>query len=247
VTDTRALGTTGVIPYNEPACAPNGDLVFTPWPDRDPTVAAGEHYRWEMELSWARDDGTVILRSGIAGTERTRFVGSDGPRRWGRSMVFAVAPTGVWYGSADDYELEHVDWTGRITRVARWAGPRLAVTREHENRYLDSYLARYDEPEERRRFERERWPGMRDALPERLPAYEAILPLSDGSVWVTTHTWLAERQELHLLDADGAWINRLTIPAGSSLLDAGPDWVLLLERGEFDEHSVAVYELAAGG
>ena len=247
VTDTRALGATGVIPYNEPACTPDDDLVFTPWPDRDPTVAAGEHYRWEMELSWARDDSTVILRSGIPGTERTRFARSDGPRRWGRSMVFAVVPTGVWYGSADDYELEHVDWTGRITRVARWAGPRLAVTREHENRYVDSYLARYDEPEERRRFERERWPGMRDALPERFPAYEALLPLSDGSAWVVTHTWLAESRELHLLDADGAWISRLTIPAGTSLLDAGPDWVLLLERGEFDEHSVAVYELAAGG
>ena len=59
-------------------------------------------------------DGTVMLRSGIQGTERTRFVGSDGPRRWGRSMVFAVAPTGVWYGSADDYELEHVDWSTRV-------------------------------------------------------------------------------------------------------------------------------------
>ena len=30
-------------------------------------------------------------------------------------MVFAVAPTGVWYGSADDYELEHMAWTGSVT------------------------------------------------------------------------------------------------------------------------------------
>lgn len=200
-----------------------------------------------MELSWARGDSKVTLRSGIPGTQRTRFSRSDGPRTWGRSMVFAVAPTGVWYGSANDYELEHVDWTGRVTRVARWAGPDLTVTREHENRYLNAYLARYDEPGERRRFERDRWPGIRDGLPERFPAYEAFLSLPDGSVWVTTHTWRAARKELHLLDADGVWIRRLTIPAGSSLLDAGPDWVLLLERGEFDDHSVALYELVEGG
>ena len=247
VTDTRALNVDGVNPYNEPACTPDGDLVFTPWPESDLTVAAGEHHRWQMELSWARGGDQVTLRSGIPGTERTRYANSDGPRTWGRTMVFAVVPTGVWYGSADDYEVEHVDWTGRVTRIARWGGQDLTVTRERLDRYREAWLARYDDPAERRRFERERWPDIRDGLPEQFPAYEALLTLPDGSMWITTYGWRSPEQELHLLDADGVWIRRLTMPAGSTVLDAGPDWVLLGERGELDVPIVAVYRLVESG
>ena len=248
VTSTQPLATIGVNPYNEPACSPDGALVFKPWPDvqGDLAIAAGVHYRWTATLNRAGDDEVVTLRSGIPGAERTRLALGGRPRMWGRKMAFAITATGVWLGSADDYELEHVDWTGRTTRIARWAGPDLEVTREHLDRYRDSRLANYDDPADRRRFERESWPDIRDALPERFPAYDALLPLPDGSVWVTPHTWLARDDELHLLDKDGAWIRRLAIPVGSTVLDAGPDWVLLLQRGDLDEQSVAVYEARPG-
>ena len=248
VIDTRALAETGVNPYSSPACSPKGDLVFVGWPgsewDSRPATV-GEVYRWEMAVSWEGDDGVVTLAQGIPGTERRTYGGGSGPLTWGKSLAFAATGTGVWYGSADDYELVHVDWTGRITRVARWVGPDLEVTGEHLERYLSAYLARYDTPAERRRFERESWPEIRDDLPERFPAYESdgLLALPDGSVWVTTHGWRAPRRELHLLGPDGTWVRRLTIPPRSNLLDAGLDWVLLLERGELDEQSVAVYEL----
>ena len=243
VADTRTLAAAGVNPYQDLACSPGGDLVFQPWPKviLDRTVAAGEHYRWEMALNRAADDGVVTLSSGIPGAERTNLSRGSRPRMWGRKMVFAVAPTGVWFGSSDDYELEHVDWSGQVTGVARWAGPELEVTREHLDRHRDALLARYDDPAERRRFERESWPDIRDGLPERFPAYDALVPLPDGSVWVTSHPWLG-RNELHLLNPDGVWLRRLTIPVGSTVFDAGPDWVLLLQRGELDEQSVAVYE-----
>ena len=247
VTNTRALNAAGINAYQEPVCTPDGDLVFRPWPDSDLTVAAGEHHRWEMELSWARGDSVVTLRSGIPGTERTRYGNSDGPRTWGRTMVFAVTPTGVWYGSADHYELEHLDWTGGVTRIAQWSGPDLRVTRERLDKFRDAYLARYDTPEDRRRFERDSWPGIRDGLPERFPAYEALLPLLDGSVWITTFAWRSPEKELHLLDADGVWVRRVTMPAGSTVLDAGPDWVLLGQRGELDVPTVALYRLVEGG
>ena len=252
VIDTRALAGTGVQPYGSPACSPTGHLVFVGWPgselDSRP-AGVGEIYRWEMAVSWERDDGVVTLAEGIPGTERRTYGGGSGPLTWGKSLAFAATGTGVWYGSADDYELVHVDWTGRTTLVARWSGPDLEVTGEHLDRYLSTYLDRYDTPAERRRFERERWPGIRDDLPERFPAYESdgLLALPDGSVWVTTHMWRAPRKELHLLDPNGMWVRRLTIPARSNLLDAGLDWVLLLERGEFDEQSVAVYELVERG
>ena len=216
VIDTRALAGTGVQPYGSPTCSPDGDLVFVGWPDSEWDVlqraAVGETYRWEMAVSWERDDDVVTLAEGIPGTERRRYGGGSGPATWGRSLAFAVAPTGVWYGSADDYALEHVDWSGHITRIARWAGPDLEVTSAHLDRYLSAYLARYDTPAERRSFERERWPGIRDDLPDRFPAYESggLLALPDGSVWVTTYTRWAPQKELNLLDPDGLWVRRAT-------------------------------------
>ena len=247
VLDTRPLNAIGVNPYGDLACSPDGDLIFAPWPESYPRVAPGEHHRWQMTLIRARGDNRDTLRSGIPGTERTRLETGERPRIWGRTMVFAVAPTGVWYGSADDYEIEHVDRTGRVTRIARWAGPDLTVTRERVDLFRDAWLARYEDAERRRRFEKESWPGIRDGLPDRFPAYEALLPLEDGSVWVKTHGWRAPDTEQHLLGPDGTWIQRLTMPSGSTLLDAGRDWVLLRRRGELDEHIVAVYQLVESG
>ena len=251
VVDTRTLRPVGGPgPYGAPACSPGGGLVFADWPESEPE-AVGE-FRWEMSLSWARDDGVATLRSGIPGRELYYHGGGGvvGPVTWGRDMAFAVTATGVWYGSADDYELEHVDWTGHVARVARWNGPDLEVTRQHLDRYRASHLARYETAEERRSFERGRWPEIRDGLPERFPAFveRGLLPLPDGGVWVVPHPLrdLEGRAEFHLLGPDGTWLHRLTIPSVRTLLDAGPGWVLLLEKGEFDEQSVAVYELVEG-
>ncbi|MYG49055.1 MAG: hypothetical protein F4164_06745 [Gemmatimonadales bacterium] len=253
VADTRALREAGGPgPLGAPpACAPDGNVVFVDWLDSEAeeALAVGE-YRWETALSWERDGGVTTLRSGIPGTELYHHGGGiSGPVTWGKDIAFAVTASGVWYGSADDYQLEHVDWTGRITRVARWNGPDLEVTREHLNRHLDSYLARYETAEERRSFERDRWPEIRDELPERFPAYasKGLLPLPDGSVLVVPYSWRDPgADEFQLLGPDGTWLHRLTIPAGRTLVDAGPGWVLLLEEGEFDEQSVAVYTLVEG-
>ena len=254
VVDMRSLNSAGVNPYGEPACSADGRLVFTPWPEDRRSVldrAVGESWRWRMSLRYALGDGATVLRSGIPGAERTRISeGSVLPSYWGRSMVFAPGGTGVWYGTADNYELEHLDWTGRVTRIARWAGPDLAVTEEQVDRYRDYLMGldRYADPEGRRRFELEVWPRRREYLPDRFPAYEALLALPDGGLWVRTHPWHAPGEELHLLDRNGAWLRRLKMPSGSVLLDAGPDWVLISQRNEFDVPTVAVYELveAAG-
>lgn len=250
VVNTRALNAAGASPYGEPACSADGRLVFTPWPeDAVQERAAGESYRWFVSLRYAVGDSVTILRSGIPGAERTRLEMGDRPAEWGRSTVFAVANTGVWYGTADDYELEHVDWTGRVTRIARWAGPDLAVTDEQVQRYRDylSGLDRYSDREGRRRFEREVWPERRAYLPERFPAYESALALPDGGVWLRTHRWRAPVEELHRLDREGTWLRRLMMPTGSVLLDAGPDWVLVRQRNEYDVPTVALYGLVEAG
>ena len=252
VLDSRSLVAAGVRPYGDLTCAPDGRLVYTPWPDDmgesyEEGLAEGDVYRWRTALVAAEGDSVATLRSGIPGAERF-FIqpGSSGPRDWGKDAVFAPVGTGVWYGTADDYELEHVDWTGRVTRVARWAGPGLAVTDDRVDAYREALLARYNDPERRRRFDRESWPDRRDQLPERFPAYEALIALPDGAFWVKTHGWLAPGEELHLLDASGAWLRRLTLPSGV-VLDAGRDWVLLRQRDEFGVPTVALYDLVEFG
>ena len=250
VVDTRTLNSIGANPYGTPACSTDGRLVFTPWPEDRPSAlerAVGEQWRWRVSLRVAVTDGVTVLQSGIPGAERTRISrGSVMPSYWGRSMVFAAVDTGVWFGTSNDYELQHLDWTGRVTRAARWAGPDLAVTDEQVERYRDylSGLDRYADGEGRRRFEREVWPERRAYLPERFPAYESLLSLPDGSIWIRTHRWRAPGEELHLLDRDGAWLRRLAMPGGSVLLDAGRDWVLVRQRDAFDVPTVALYDLA---
>ena len=249
VVDTRALNAIDVNPYGEPACSPDRGLVFTPWPEDQGSVldrAVGESWRWRMSLRYALDDGETVLRTGIPGVERTRISRTSArPSYWGRDMVFAAVGTGVWFGTSDNYELQHLDWTGRVTRIARWSGPDLAVTDEQVDRYRDylSGLDRYSDTEGRRRFERDVWPERRAYLPERFPAYESLLALPDGSIWIKAYRWRAPGEELHLLDANGVWLRRLTMPGGSVLLDAGRDWVLVQQRDAFDIPTVALYEL----
>ncbi len=249
---TRSLLSAGVRPYNGPFCAPGGRLVYTPWPDDmgasyEEGLAEGDVYRWQTTLASVEGESVVTLRSGLPGAERFFIeAGASGPRWWGRDMEFAPTGTGVWYGTADDYELEHVDWTGRVTRVARWAGPDLTVAGDRVDSYREGWLARYDDPGARRNFERDVWPDIRDQLPERFPAYEALIALTDGAFWVKTHGWLAPGEELHLLDASGAWLRRLTLPSGA-VLDAGRDWVLLRQRDEFGVPTVALYDLVETG
>ena len=64
-------------------------------------------------------------------------------------------------------------------------------------------------------------------------------------------TWSVQRardDELHLLDADRMWIQRLTIPSGSALIDADRNWGRLLrQRRELDVQTLAVSELMEGG
>ncbi len=249
---TRSLLAAGVRPYNDPLCAPGGRLVYTPWPDDmgesyEEGLAEGDLYRWRTALEAFEGDSVVTLRSGIPGAERFFIeAGASGPRRWGRDMVFAAAGAGVWYGTADDYELEQLDWTGQVIRVARWAGPDLTVTDDRVDSYRDGWLARYDDLGARRNFEREVWPDIREQLPERFPAYEALIALPDGAFWVKTHAWLAPGEELHLLDANGVWLRRLTLPS-AVVLDAGRDWVLLRQRDELGVQIVALYDLVEAG
>ncbi|MDE2956782.1 MAG: hypothetical protein OXU68_07250 [Bacteroidota bacterium] len=248
VSDTRNLASFNVNPYGNPGCAPDGGLVFTPWPDfrsriEQLNLSPGDSYRWSVSLNWQNQDLVTVLRSEIPGAERTVLDGGSRPKLWGRQLVFAAAPTGVWLGTADDYELEYIDYAGRFVHRARWNGPDLSVTRAQRQRYRESRLARYNTPEDRQRFEHRIWPDILKNLPARFPAYNAILPLPDGSIWVATHIWLAPRREVHLLSAKGAWLRRLYIPSDAQLLDAGRDWVLLLEHGDFGEPLVAAYEL----
>ena len=192
VVDTRGLrGADGPGPYGAPACSPGGDLVFTDWPEAEEDLAVGE-FRWEMSLSWERDDAVATLRSGIPGTDLYHHGGGiSGPVTWGKDMAFAVAATGVWYGSADDYQLEHVDWTGRVTRVPHGGTDR--ISRSRANTWTATSTRRWHvlrRPRSAEASRRKGGPGIRDGLPERFPAFAAkgLLPLSDGSVWVVPHS-----------------------------------------------------------
>ena len=141
----------------------------------------------------------------------------------GRTWPFAVTPNGVWFGSADGYELQLVDWEGRIARIARWEASSLEVNDTHLARYRQAYEARYNAPEELRRFESNVWPEIKENLPKRFPAIESdgLMALPDGSLIVVTFRWRAPEIDVYLLNPNGDFGQSL---CHSAALNAAGCW-----------------------
>ena len=99
-----------------------------------------------------------------------------------------------------------------------------------------THPARYDTCAERRRFERERRPGVRDDVPERFPPTNRMASWRRRTAVCGSSAYgrATARRELHLLDPDG--IRFVGSPCRRpALLDPGLEWAPPLERAEFDE------------
>ena len=90
-------------------CAPNGRLVFSDWSDAQSTEAT---FRWTNGLAYADepDSRIRVLEEALPGDERFNVIqngriAGEGPRPWGKSLVFAPTDDGVWYATGDTYEL----------------------------------------------------------------------------------------------------------------------------------------------
>ena len=187
----------------------------------------------------------------MPGPERVLTEQSFHARHWGRQLVFAATIEGTWVGTGDGYELELIDWDGVVRRTLEWSGPSLQVS----DAILQGLHARLtysfrDDETKMREFDRDRWGEWLDELPPTLPAYERLLVLGSGDLWVglwapnwlyrepgdSGRTWL-------VFNDGGQQIRRVAIPGNMHLLDVDRTRVLVLVRGELGVERLGIYEM----
>lgn len=239
-------------------CAPGGRFVMADWGNETNTekdrFVAGPH-RLSVSLIYQDEEGARarILREDIPGQDRVTYVEEglepiSGPRRWGRSVVYAPTDKGVWMGTGDDYEIEFVGWNGKVRRRLDWTGPELAVTQADLDAYRASLRERYagrGESGWRAEYE-DRWNRESANLPSIFPSLSAILTTSAGGLWAERYARPGESERAWYFFEDGRWTKTLYLPKSRYVLDAGTDWVLVRITDSLGVQRLAVYELVEG-
>lgn len=185
----------------------------------------------------------------VPGAERTVHVdGSGGDIRsvmisappYAKSTVYAVAGDALAVATQESPEIRVYGADGTPRRIMRTGKPMPAVTEAH----LDAWFERQREampPERREQFAtRPDWPDAGRIVPP-----FAALEIDDaGNVWVADYddrTNPPGAWSVH--DGDGRLIARLRLPERFRAMHVGADFVLGVERDEFDVEHVRMYRI----
>jgi hypothetical protein len=159
------------------------------------------------------------------------------------ASVVAVGDA-VVMGDQVGHELRVVDLGGTLERIVRWNGPSLEVTPEEVAAWKDAQVAAAD-PRDRA--------GVRTylegtPLPERRPAYGALLPGAAGEIWVAeyVHSGVSP-SSWTVLGPEGRWLGPVRMPAGFTPLQVGVSWILGLQTDELGAERVVVRSLERSG
>lgn len=229
----------------ELACNEKGYVLATGWGDTGAQFEEG-YYVATAPVALLRDGELVHDFGERLSSERVGAVREDGspagsgPHPFGRSMSLALGPSRAYLGDAADYRVEAYDLTGRRLPDIAWSGPDLSLTDEDSAALLDRLVeaaAPSDRPAERRRW--------RD-LPvlERYPAYDRLVTDVAGNLWVRHFPRVeADSADWMVFDPAGTKLGEVRLSLRSTLLDAGPDWVLVSDLDELDVATVRVHRL----
>lgn len=157
---------------------------------------------------------------------------------FGRTLAYAGRGGRVALGSTDSLELSVFDATGSLTmRIAGW-GSNLEVSPANVERWRSDLLEqRARDPEEIRRW-------LANA-PYRgtYPAFRDLLIDDAGRVWIGGYPQADQPRNWLIIGIDGRLEGQVTVPAGSTLLDAAGDRLALLRRTDLGEEYVVVMEI----
>jgi hypothetical protein len=208
--------------------------------------------------SGVREDSILLLRIDMASGA---IVDSLGPypgqqsylemgegQMWIRGLPFgreewvAAAAGRLFAGDDRTGEVKVYGPRGRMQRVVRMAHDPAPVAREDIERYRQEALADVEADrlaEERRRLDRLPAAGT-------LPAFDHMFVDRSGRIWLQEPASRTEdARRWTVLDSSGRPAGRLTLPAGDSPLDAGPDYVLIHSRDALDVERVLLLRIPA--
>ena len=230
----------GFTPYTL-ECDRAGRFALLGWgrnPSAPPQV--GFHALHDRLLLVSLGEGTEADLGMWLVSERIGSPGGSRPHPAGRATVFALHEDKVYLGSGERFEVEVRDLSGRLEQLIR--GPRipLVVTDSLKSLTLEIMLRDADPA---------RHPALRAAVaewdwPERMPAYTALEVDPEGVVWTRGYSAdPLEGETWSLFDPERGYLGDIRLEPGQSLLEAGPDYVLVLSRDELGVERVQRYSL----
>lgn len=238
------------------ACGPDGRMVMSDFVASSTTSTT---FRLSQALAYVDlpDSDINVLRTDIPGQDGFQVFGDDaehreplaqGPRTWGRKLVFAPSLDGVWIATGDDYDVEFLDWTGSTTRRIRWLGPSRNVTSTHRNAFRERLCRGYRLLGQQNWQDlcRARWEEEEPLLPTTFPTVARLLIADDGRLWVEHFRRPGESREWLVFDNDGTWASSLQLPMRMFLQDAGRDWILVRHTtDDLDVETLAIYTITS--
>ena len=209
-----------------------GDVVRYPLGPFRPTVA----------VAFATKAGNPGIRLGEhPGTEMVGIPQGAGPRRIGRWLHIAMAPSLAWVAPNVTGDILGFDLSGRLQTVLREDAeepPLSAADRAFfDSLAIDSALTPRGKESMRREL-------AATPYPDRPPAVSAMLADADGNLWVRRHPRAAmPNPPWRVFRPDGVWLGALTLPPDHQILDIGPDYLLALTDDAQAGQTVRVFRL----
>jgi hypothetical protein len=171
-------------------------------------------------------------------TERSTSVQN---RPFGKRLTVRAHDGAVYFGAGDVHELTVLGTDGSAPRTLRWSGSAADIT----PRVIDTYITATvsDAPAERRAAATEML--RRAPFPSTMPAYANFVLADDGTIWVGRYLarGQGERQTFDVLDAFGAALGSVEMPARFSPSQVTHDRIIGTWRDEDDVVHVRVYRL----
>jgi hypothetical protein len=179
---------------------------------------------------------------------RTRFVHQFGSITHFPFVPFTAEPLAVaagehlWIVNGGGAELEQRSLRGDLVRIVRLTRD-IPRTADVYARYVESSLASMDSS---RRAQYEHFYGLKHPLPERVPAYQAML------VDATSHVWL-ERYRLpgdtmpswDVVAPNGRWLGAVAVPPRLRVMQVGADFILGRHLDSLGVERIRVHRLVA--
>ena len=184
----------------------------------------------------------VVARMGRIGTDEMTRVGSAlfAPRT---NVVTIGGKLAVGPGGAPEFA--EYDAQGELVRIVRWPDADRKVQDADVERYHEQQLASIED-ENQRRAERAYLATV--PVEQQFPVYDLMLAGADGGVWLREFRRPREEgpQRWMIFDPAGQLLGSVAMPNGLWLHEVGTDYILGVERDEFDVEHVRLYRLERG-
>jgi len=161
---------------------------------------------------------------------------------WGYVESLAVARDRYYYGTGENFQIEERTPHGRLVRLIRVCDEPTAIDARRINQLIERYLT-----ELRPELVRSQEVALKSIPhPVVAPSYLRLLADRVDRLWVQQYTAPGEKEVWRVLDREGRWLANVQLPDGSSLLDAGRDYILIRHTDALDVETVRMHRLNVG-